>query len=213
MRVQLQSGPPKTRLEAGWQLANVLRQEGRYTRSASIWRGRYRRGPCRSRRQGQRATQCLSRGTDAVRPRDSTARPPRCSTRSRRSTSDSRIRRRWHGTGSGPGLTWPTHSPRMGDTFASAHLADSVRVLAEASGFARDARLHYHIRGLLLVARGYLVRGCSGVRKGDDLARATGSAGPTMSWQRSGCGSNGLRTQFRYCRRRFAEVSKAAIST
>jgi tetratricopeptide (TPR) repeat protein len=43
----------------------------------------------------------------------------------------------------------------MGDTIRLSVLADSVRTLAEASGFARDARLHYHIRGLLLASRGF----------------------------------------------------------
>ena len=43
----------------------------------------------------------------------------------------------------------------LGDTTTLSALADSVRVLGQASGFARDGRLHYHIRGLLLVSRGY----------------------------------------------------------
>ncbi|AHG91848.1 transcriptional activator domain-containing protein [Gemmatirosa kalamazoonensis] len=41
-----------------------------------------------------------------------------------------------------------------GDTAALARLVDSVRTLGAASGYGRDHRLHHHLRGLLLVARG-----------------------------------------------------------
>jgi DNA-binding SARP family transcriptional activator/predicted Zn-dependent protease len=41
-----------------------------------------------------------------------------------------------------------------GDTAILARLADSVRTLGAASGFARDQRLHHHLRALLLSARG-----------------------------------------------------------
>lgn len=42
----------------------------------------------------------------------------------------------------------------LGDTSALARLADSVRAAGELSLLARDRRLHHHVRGLLLVARG-----------------------------------------------------------
>ncbi|HET9271949.1 MAG TPA: hypothetical protein VFO31_27410, partial [Vicinamibacterales bacterium] len=41
-----------------------------------------------------------------------------------------------------------------GDTAILARLADSVRALGAASAFGRDQRLHHHLRGLLLSARG-----------------------------------------------------------
>jgi tetratricopeptide (TPR) repeat protein len=41
-----------------------------------------------------------------------------------------------------------------GDTAALHRLIDSVRSLGEASGYGRDRRLHHHVRGLMLVARG-----------------------------------------------------------
>ena len=41
-----------------------------------------------------------------------------------------------------------------GDTAALAPLADLVQSLGARSGYGRDRRLHHHIRGLLLVARG-----------------------------------------------------------
>ena len=41
-----------------------------------------------------------------------------------------------------------------GDTFALSALADSIRASGAASGFGRDQRLHHHVRGLLLSARG-----------------------------------------------------------
>jgi DNA-binding SARP family transcriptional activator len=41
-----------------------------------------------------------------------------------------------------------------GDTARLARLADSVRVIGALSGLGRDPRLHHHIRGLLLRARG-----------------------------------------------------------
>lgn len=41
-----------------------------------------------------------------------------------------------------------------GDTAMLARLADSVRALGAQSGYGRDRRLHHHIRGLLLIARG-----------------------------------------------------------
>ena len=42
----------------------------------------------------------------------------------------------------------------MHDTATLVRLADSVRALGAASGYARDQRLFHHIRGLMLVARG-----------------------------------------------------------
>jgi DNA-binding SARP family transcriptional activator/TolB-like protein len=41
-----------------------------------------------------------------------------------------------------------------GDTASLVMLADSVRALAEQSGYGRDRRLHHYIRGLALAARG-----------------------------------------------------------
>ena len=41
-----------------------------------------------------------------------------------------------------------------GDTGSLTQLADSVRALAEQSGYGRDRRLHHYIRGLALIARG-----------------------------------------------------------
>jgi DNA-binding SARP family transcriptional activator/TolB-like protein len=41
-----------------------------------------------------------------------------------------------------------------GDTGSLSKLADSVRALAEQSGYGRDRRLHHYIRGLALAARG-----------------------------------------------------------
>src|SRR4029453_12212471 len=41
-----------------------------------------------------------------------------------------------------------------GDTAGVARLVDLVRSLGLRSGYGRDRRLHHHIRGLLLVARG-----------------------------------------------------------
>jgi tetratricopeptide (TPR) repeat protein len=41
-----------------------------------------------------------------------------------------------------------------GDTIAVARLAELVSTLGAKSGYGRDRRLHHHIRGLLLVARG-----------------------------------------------------------
>jgi len=41
-----------------------------------------------------------------------------------------------------------------GDTGSLVKLADSVRALAEQSGYGRDRRLHHYIRGLALAARG-----------------------------------------------------------
>ena len=41
-----------------------------------------------------------------------------------------------------------------GDTAALPRLTDTIRALGQASGFGRDRRLHHHVRGLLLAARG-----------------------------------------------------------
>jgi tetratricopeptide (TPR) repeat protein/TolB-like protein len=41
-----------------------------------------------------------------------------------------------------------------GDTVTLGRLADSIRVLGAESAYGRDQRLHHHIRGLLLAARG-----------------------------------------------------------
>ena len=56
-------------------------------------------------------------------------------------------------------LTWNlTHSATAraaaGDTAGLARMIDSLRALGMASGYGRDRRLHHHVRGLLLVARG-----------------------------------------------------------
>jgi DNA-binding SARP family transcriptional activator/tetratricopeptide (TPR) repeat protein len=41
-----------------------------------------------------------------------------------------------------------------GDTATLERLADSIRVLGAESGYGRDRRLHHHVRGILLAARG-----------------------------------------------------------
>lgn len=41
-----------------------------------------------------------------------------------------------------------------GDTATLDRLADSIRVLGAQSGYGRDRRLHHHVRGILLAARG-----------------------------------------------------------
>lgn len=41
-----------------------------------------------------------------------------------------------------------------GDTASLARLADSIEALGPVSGYGRDRRLHHHVRGLLLMARG-----------------------------------------------------------
>ena len=41
-----------------------------------------------------------------------------------------------------------------GDTASLARLADSIRVLGEASGFGRDRRLYHHVLGRLYALRG-----------------------------------------------------------
>jgi hypothetical protein len=68
----------------------------------------------------------------------------------------------------------------MGDTIRLSALADSVRTLAEASGFARDARLHYHIRGLLLASRGYSFEAAQAFEKAMG-SPAMASAAPTRA--------------------------------
>jgi tetratricopeptide (TPR) repeat protein len=56
-------------------------------------------------------------------------------------------------------LTWylthaATSYAAAGDTARLARLADSVQALGMLSAFGRDQRLHHHLRGLLLLARG-----------------------------------------------------------
>ena len=41
-----------------------------------------------------------------------------------------------------------------GDTSLLSKLADSIRVMGDRSGYGRDRRLHHHVRGLILAARG-----------------------------------------------------------
>ncbi|HSR90363.1 MAG TPA: BTAD domain-containing putative transcriptional regulator [Gemmatimonadales bacterium] len=153
MRVELQSGPPKTRLEAGWQLANVLRQEGRYTEALDL-AGRYRRDLAEPTPPGSAPTSAyleaqvlFDRGQYQASAAlfDSIAK----STSGFEDPSALARNRVWAWTHMADALA------AMGDTIQLSALADSVRTLAEASGFARDARLHYHIRGLLLASRGF----------------------------------------------------------
>jgi DNA-binding SARP family transcriptional activator len=153
MRVELQSGPPKTRLEAGWQLANVLRQEGRYTEALDLAR-RYRRELAEPTPAGSAPTSAyleaqvlFDRGQyqasaalfDSIAKSASGYEDPSALARNRV----------WAWTHMADALA------SMGDTIQLSALADSVRTIAEASGYARDARLHYHIRGLLLASRGF----------------------------------------------------------
>jgi len=153
MRVELQSGPPKTRLEAGWQLANVLRQEGRYTEALDL-ADRYRRDLAEPTPLGSAPTSAyleaqvlFDRGQYQASAAlfDSIAK----STSGFEDPSALARNRVWAWTHMADALA------AMGDTIRLSALADSVRTLAEASGFARDARLHYHIRGLLLASRGF----------------------------------------------------------
>ena len=153
MRVELQSGPPKTRMEAGWQLANVLRQEGRYTEALDL-AGRYRRDLAEPTPPGSAPTSAyleaqvlFDRGQYQASAAlfDSIAK----STSGFEDPSALARNRVWAWTHMADALA------AMGDTIRLSALADSVRTLAEASGFARDARLHYHIRGLLLASRGF----------------------------------------------------------
>ncbi len=153
MRVELQSGPPKTRLEAGWQLANVLRQEGRYTEALDL-ADRYRRDLAEPTPPGSAPTSAyleaqvlFDRGQYQASAAlfDSIAK----STSGFEDPSALARNRVWAWTHMADALA------AMGDTIRLSVLADSVRTLAEASGFARDARLHYHIRGLLLASRGF----------------------------------------------------------
>ena len=153
MRVELQSGPPKTRMEAGWQLANVLRQEGRYTEALDL-AGRYRRDLAEPTPAGSAPTSAyleaqvlFDRGQYQASAAlfDSIAK----STSGFEDPSALARNRVWAWTHMADALA------AMGDTIRLSALADSVRTLAEASGFARDARLHYHIRGLLLASRGF----------------------------------------------------------
>ncbi len=153
MRVELQSGPPKTRLEAGWQLANVLRQEGRFNEALDLAR-RYRRDLAEPTPPGSAPTSGyleaqvlfdLAQYQASAALFDSIAK----STSGFEDSSALARNRVWAWTHMADALA------SMGDTIRLSALADSVRTLAEASGFARDARLHYHIRGLLLASRGY----------------------------------------------------------
>ena len=65
---------------------------------------------------------------------------------------------RWPSSPSGARAWHLTHMAgalaAAGDTAALPALIDTVRSLAPGSGYGRDARLHHHIEGLLLVARG-----------------------------------------------------------
>ena len=47
-----------------------------------------------------------------------------------------------------------TASAAAGDTTPLARVADSLQILGRLSAYGRDQRLHHHVRGLLLVARG-----------------------------------------------------------
>lgn len=153
MRVELQSGPPKTRLEAGWQLANVLRQEGRYTEALDLAR-RYRRDLAEPTPPGSAPTSAyleaqllfdLGQYQASAALFDSIAK----STSGFEDPSALARNRVWAWTHMADALA------SMGDTIRLSALADSVRILAEASGYARDTRMHYHIRGLLLASRGF----------------------------------------------------------
>jgi len=67
---------------------------------------------------------------------------------SRRSIGTARGNRAWHLTHMAGALV------AAGDTAALPAIIDTVRALAPTSGYVRDARLHHHIEGLLLAARG-----------------------------------------------------------
>jgi tetratricopeptide (TPR) repeat protein len=53
----------------------------------------------------------------------------------------------------------------MGDTVQLSRIADSIKVMADVSGFGRDQRLHYHVIGLLLEARGYRAQAVSAFQR------------------------------------------------
>jgi predicted Zn-dependent protease len=152
LEAQLKQTDIQQRVNAAWLLTISLREQGRLDEALEMSR-RLRRFPDPGLTAGspQSATVIeaqvqLERGRGAVAAAlfDSIGRLPvmRAGT--------------WLGL-SRPGVWMLTHAAgarvAAGDTVQLERIADSVRTLGEASGYARDQRLYHHLRGMLLAAR------------------------------------------------------------
>ncbi|HUQ80552.1 MAG TPA: AAA family ATPase [Gemmatimonadaceae bacterium] len=158
LRSSLAAGSPETKRTALWYLAISDRYRGRLTDALQVARqyrvahaGESVRGPMTPRNAAPTFAVVeaqvlfeMGRYREAAAMFDSTARwesPNEVQSQLGRS-------RAW-------GMTHAANALAMaGDTVGLAARADSVEVAGARSGFGRDRRLHHHVRGLLLAARG-----------------------------------------------------------
>lgn len=163
LRVQMQTGDRLARADASWSLANVLRQEGRFAEAldlARAYRVEFRETAVKGSAPSTAFLEAqihFDRGEFAA-----SAALFDSLSRSRTTYEDSTaLARNWVWTK----VHMADALAAMGDTVQLSRIADSIRVMADVSGFGRDQRLHYHVIGLLLEARGYRAQAVSAFQR------------------------------------------------
>ena len=152
LRGHISSGTPAERASAYWYLAISLRNQGRLAEALDA--GRRRRAADTARVPRNAAPYVaygeaqvlyeMGRFRQAAALFDSISRAPDPFNEPSHMTR----RRSWALTHVASSLA------AAGDTASLVQLVDTIRVLGQASGYGRDRRLHHHVRGLLLAARG-----------------------------------------------------------
>jgi len=139
-----------TRLEAYWQLAISLREQGKLTEAVDAAREIRALAPLVDRSTPVQPTALEAQiQLESHHPLLAAALFDSLARRAVSAATSSQVAR---------GSAWMlTHAANArvaaGDTSGFARLADSIRVLGSGSGYGRDRRLFHHVRGLLLAAR------------------------------------------------------------
>jgi serine/threonine protein kinase/tetratricopeptide (TPR) repeat protein len=149
LREQARAGPPDVQAEALWFLIISLRYQGRLREALAVARElrQLRPGMREARMAEAQVLFEMGRGPAAAALFDSLASQP-ARRELRRGNSEAAGSRAWH-------LTHGAHArAASGDTLAFEALADSIQRLGAETLSAVHQRLHHHVRGLLLTARG-----------------------------------------------------------
>ncbi|HEX7120192.1 MAG TPA: BTAD domain-containing putative transcriptional regulator [Longimicrobiales bacterium] len=140
---------PEAQHQALWYLIISLRYQGRLREALEAARELRRRGPAGSLALGGEIAQAIvlremGRHREAAALFDSVA----AASGEPRSSAQTARRMAWHRTHAAE--AWAA----AGDTARVRLLADSIESLGRRSGYARDRRLHHHLRGLIHLAGG-----------------------------------------------------------
>ena len=100
-----------------------------------------------------------------------------------------------------------------GDTSRLGALADTIETYGAASNLGRDNRLHHHVRGLLLAARGQDSAAVTEFRRAVFSMATRLHANERRDGEGAACASGVMPTRLRFSSRRFEVRSRPRIST